>query len=77
MTLPKHAIANFNTLLQAAGNGDLSLIECNDAATGEPRYVLCAVVKDGDGYVFTPFGHLATGDPFEQYLPPGAPGGPS
>ncbi len=34
-----------------------------DAATGEPRYVICAVGRDGGDYMFTPFGHLADGNP--------------
>lgn len=77
MALPDHAITNFNTLLRAAENGDLTLVECNDAATGEPRSVLCAIVYTDGSHVFTPFGHLAIGDPFKEYLPPGAPGGPN
>ncbi len=45
-------------------------MECTDIATGEPRYVICAVGRDDGDYVFTPFGHLADGDPFEIYRPP-------
>ena len=70
MTIPDHARANFNTLLQAAANGNLALMECGDAATGEPRYVICAVGRAGTDFVFTPFGHLADGNPFDAYLPP-------
>lgn len=70
MSIPDYARANFNTLLRAAASGDLALVECADAATGEPRYVLCAVGRDGGDYVMTPFGHLARGNPFEAYLPP-------
>lgn len=40
--IPDHARANFQTLLRAAERGDLALMECMDAATGEPRYVICA-----------------------------------
>jgi hypothetical protein len=59
-------------LLRAAASGDLALVACADTATGEPRYVLCAVGRDGGDYVMTPFGHLAPGNPFEAYLPPEA-----
>jgi len=45
-------------------------MECADAATGETRYVICAVGRDDGDYVFTPFGHLADGDPYEAYTPP-------
>jgi len=41
-----------------------------DPATRELRYVLCAVGRDGEDYVFTPFGHLAPGNPYDAYIPP-------
>lgn len=69
MAIPDHARANFNTLLRAAGDGNLALMECLDVATREPRYVLCAVGRDRGDYLFTPFGHLAAGNPYETYLP--------
>ena len=37
MSIPEYARANFNTLLRAAESGDLALVECADAGTGEPR----------------------------------------
>jgi hypothetical protein len=43
MTIPEYARANFNTLLRAAASGDLALLDCADAVTGEPRYFLCAI----------------------------------
>jgi hypothetical protein len=70
MPIPQSYQANFDTLLRAARLGDLALMECADAATGEPRYVLCAVGRDGEDYVMTPFGHLADGNPFDLYRPP-------
>jgi hypothetical protein len=69
MSIPDHARANFQTLLRAAADGNLALMECRDAATGEPRYVLCAVGQDGTDFLFTPFGHLADGNPFDAYVP--------
>jgi hypothetical protein len=71
MAIPDHARTNFDTLLRAASDGNLALLECLDAVTREPRYVLCAVGRSEDDYVFTPFGHLADGNPYEAYLPPG------
>jgi hypothetical protein len=38
--------------------------------TGEPRYVLSAIGRDGAGYTITPFGHLAPGNALEAYEPP-------
>ena len=74
MSIPDHARANFQTLLRAANSGDLALMECTDVATGEPRYVICAVGRDGGEHVFTPFGHLADGNPYDAYLPPNTSG---
>ena len=68
--IPDHARANFQTLLRAAESGDLALMECTEGATGEIRYVICAVGRDNGDYVFTPFGHLADGNPYDAYLPP-------
>ena len=73
MSIPDHARDNFNTLLCAASDGNLALMECTDAVTGETRYVICAVERDGTDYVFTPFGHLADGNPYDAYRPPVSP----
>ena len=62
MAIPEHARTNFNTPLRAAGDGNLALMECLEAVTGEPRYVLCAVGRDDGDYIFVPFGHLADGN---------------
>ncbi|MEN2990925.1 DUF6117 family protein [Tistrella sp. BH-R2-4] len=70
MSIPDHARANFQTLLRAAADGNLALLECTDAATGAPRYVVCAVGRNGEDFLFTPFGHLAEGNPYDAYIPP-------
>lgn len=70
MAIPEYARANFETMLKAAANGDLALMECADAVNGIPRYVICAVGRENDDYLFTPFGHLAEENPYEAYRPP-------
>jgi hypothetical protein len=70
MAIPDHYRKNFDTLLRAAADGNLALLECTDTRTGEPRYVLTAVGREGGEYVMTPFGHLADGNPYEIYRPP-------
>src|SRR3546814_2372466 len=57
MSIPDHARTNFNTLLRTASDGNLALMECADAVTGETRYVICTVGRDGGDFVMTPFGH--------------------
>jgi hypothetical protein len=73
MSSPEYARTNFDTLLRAAANGDLALVECVDAVTDEPRYVICAIAWDGARFVMTPFGHLAPGNPYDAYKPSGTP----
>ncbi|MGL4441739.1 MAG: DUF6117 family protein [Bosea sp. (in: a-proteobacteria)] len=70
MAIPEYARTNFQTLLRAAEAGHLALMECSDAVTGEVRFVICAVGRDKDDYVMTPFGHLADGNPYDAYVPP-------
>lgn len=70
MSIPDYARTNFQTLLRAAGDGNLALMECADAESRQPRYVICAVGRDGTDYVFTPLGHLADGNPYDAYLLP-------
>ncbi|MFP9202829.1 DUF6117 family protein, partial [Enterococcus faecalis] len=65
MSIPDYARTNFQTLLRAAVEGNLALMECQDADTGAARYVICAVGRDDGDYVFTPFGHLAVGNPYD------------
>ncbi|MGN7712584.1 DUF6117 family protein [Agrobacterium radiobacter] len=70
MAIPDPVRTNFNTLLRAAGDGNIALMECLDAVTRERRYVICAVGRAHDGdIVMTPFGHLADGNPYDAYLP--------
>jgi len=67
MALTESDRENFDTLLRAAKDGNLALLECKDAKTGEYRAVICAVGSNG----MTPFGHLhSDGDPFNAYIPP-------
>lgn len=72
MSIPDYARSNFQTLLRAADDGNLALMECLDAMTGGTRYVICAVAWHDGEFVFTPFGHLADGNPYDAYLPPDA-----
>ena len=71
MSIPDHVRNNFQVLLDAAERGDLALLECRDADTLGPRYVICAVSRDAGDYLFTPFGHMVSDrNPYDAYLPP-------
>ena len=61
---------NFETLLRAADNGDLCLLECTDWATGKPVMAVCAVQQDDDELMFVPIAKLFDGDPYKEIAPP-------
>lgn len=61
---------NFETLKQAFANGDVALMECRDAKTGQPVVVLCMVGHDNGEYVFTPAAKFFDSDPYEELEPP-------
>ena len=68
--------ANFETLQKAFGNGDVALMECQLASTGEPVAVVCAANHLPDGEVeFAPFAMLFDGNPYEAINPPKPEGG--
>jgi hypothetical protein len=68
--------ANVETLQTAFDNGDVALMECQLAATGEPVAVLCAANRQPDGEVeFTPFAMLFNDNPYELLNPPKPEGG--
>lgn len=75
MALSKTASKNFDTLLLAAENGDLALVEVRERATGKVREAVCAIGFDGEQYAITPFAILIDGNPFELYDPPDPEGG--
>lgn len=71
MAIPKGHRANFDTMKRAAGNGDLALMECTDAATGEPVFVVCMTQREDDGAVsFVPVARMFDGNPYDEVLPP-------
>lgn len=72
--IPDHIRHNFKVMLRAAEDGNLAVLSGADAATGEPRFIICSVHRDDDGhYMMTPFGHMCAGNGFEEYLPPHVP----
>ena len=61
---------NFETLLRASTNGDLSLLECVNTQTKQTEIVICAVHHQlPDEYVFTPLAKMFNGNPFEEVFP--------
>lgn len=61
--------ANFDTILRAARNNDLALIEAKRDSDGKEVVLLCAVASDEEEYNITPFAEMCSGNPFEDYIP--------
>jgi hypothetical protein len=61
---------NLETIIKAAKNGDLALVECTDKKSGRPVIALCAIGFDGKEYIITPMAKLFDGNPFEELNPP-------
>jgi hypothetical protein len=67
---------NLQTIIRAAKEGCLGLVECRVKATGEVVAVLTAFGPEKDGAVaFTPFAVLPNGNPYELLEPPNPEGG--
>lgn len=62
---------NFQTLLDAAENNNISLVSCTDVKTGKPSAVICAVNGPNDGSLeFVPLAKLFDENPYEEVTPP-------
>ena len=76
MAIPEAYSKNFATLQHAQDNGDLALVECTDAKTGQPVYTICAIERHYDehdnytDYVMVPLAKMFDGNPYEELVPP-------
>jgi hypothetical protein len=67
---------NFNTLRRAFRAGDVALMECQLAASGEPVAVVCAANREaGQSVAFVPFAMFFPDDPYQLLNPPDPDGG--
>lgn len=71
MAISKGYQANFQTLQRAEANGDLALLECKDAKSGQPVIAVVAVQREANGmFRFVPLAKMFDGNPYEELLPP-------
>ena len=70
MAIQKGHERNFDTLLRAADESNLALMECTDTVTGKPVVVICAVNRVGGGYQFVPLARMFDDNPYNEVLPP-------
>jgi hypothetical protein len=76
MALAKGQIRNFRTMLRAAGDRNLALVECTLERRGETVAVICAVNHRDGEFEFVPLARLFNENPYEALMPP-IPGDPS
>ena len=69
MTIPDHVTRNFETLGRAAQSGNLGMIECIDPATGDIRFMLCAVTCGTSSVPGIVFAELLDHNPFGTLVP--------
>ena len=61
---------NFETLLEAATNGDLALVSTIRKADGAKVALLCAMGRDGSDYYPAPLAVMIEGNPYELFENP-------
>ena len=64
--IPEGHQKNLNTIVRAAKNGHLVLIECTDVKTGQPVFTLGAY----DGQALIPLAKMFDSNPYEELIPP-------
>ncbi len=61
---------NFETLKRAFQDGQVTLMDCIDKATGEHVAVICAMNPEGKEINFVPFARFFNGNPYDQLISP-------
>lgn len=61
---------NLRTLILAAKNDDLCLLECIDRATGKTVIAVCAVSDEPDGEHYIPLAKMFDNSPYDELDPP-------
>lgn len=66
--------SNFETLVKAAKNGDLCLMECTDKITGKIVNTVCicmiTFLDNQEQYTFLPVAKMFDSNPYEELNPP-------
>jgi hypothetical protein len=75
MPIERGYVRNFETLIRAAKNGDLALLDTQDKETGKRVIAVVAVGRNGEQYEMSPLAKMFDGDPYEELNPPDPSGG--
>ncbi len=67
MPVSQVCLKEFAALVQACGEGAVSLVEANDTATGKTVWAVCAKVSRSGEVYYRPLAVLMEGDPEDRY----------
>lgn len=70
MAISRKAKLTFNTIIEAADEHRLCLVECEDRKTGKKVHVLCESWTEDGAVQLNPLGKLFSGNPFNEVTPP-------
>lgn len=70
MSIAPGYINNFDTLCHAMERGEVALLECTDAKTGQVVIALCAVQFFKGQFHMAPLAKLFDGNPYKELIPP-------
>lgn len=70
MAVPEGHKHNLETIVRAAKDKRLMLIECTDAKTGATVVTLGALSDADDGFEFVPLAKMFDNNPYEELMPP-------
>ena len=70
MEIPEGAKTNLKTLIAAAKNGDLALMDCFDEATGESVAAICVVNRINEEIQMVPIAIMPYCNLYERLAPP-------
>jgi hypothetical protein len=70
MAIQKGYQSNLETIIKAAKNGDLALVECTDKVTGNTVIAVCAISYVDGEYIISPLAKMFDGNPYEELNPP-------
>lgn len=73
--IPQGHKQNLDTIIRAAENGALAVVECFNKRENRVVNVLCAIGFDGKEYAISPFAQLFDDNPYDILNPPDPDGG--
>ena len=71
MAIPAGYKTNFKTLERAVKAGRVALVECKDAVSEVPVYVICMLNRVKKKIEMVPVARLFDGNPYDELIPPG------